>query len=271
MLKEDTNGNTGSEQKKEHIKKDHPDNKDRTLFCINIDTKCTEDILYELFLQAGPLENIIRKEDRNGNLICLIIYKHAQSCEYALNLFNGIQLFNMSLKVQLSQQPGQQGALNKRPPQAKNNYANLRHNRQSSSEQNTPSSSPINNKNMLPPHHNSQNQLAQQFNEFGTGAQFQNPYANDINRMVSNSNMGTWENQNNDNNHHQSRRNNNDNNNFNRNNDRGFSNDYNNRNNHNNQRNGSYDNRNQSRDHNNRNNDRQDDRSRSPLRKRNRF
>ncbi len=27
-------------------------NKDRTLFCINIDQKCTEDILYELFLQV---------------------------------------------------------------------------------------------------------------------------------------------------------------------------------------------------------------------------
>lgn len=29
-----------------------PDNKDRTLFCINIDAKCSEDILYELFLQV---------------------------------------------------------------------------------------------------------------------------------------------------------------------------------------------------------------------------
>ena len=26
--------------------------KDRTLFCINIDQKCTEDILYELYLQV---------------------------------------------------------------------------------------------------------------------------------------------------------------------------------------------------------------------------
>lgn len=27
--------------------------KDRTLFCINIDNNCTEDILYELFLQVN--------------------------------------------------------------------------------------------------------------------------------------------------------------------------------------------------------------------------
>ena len=29
--------------------------KDRTLFCINIDQRCTEDILYELFLQVSFL------------------------------------------------------------------------------------------------------------------------------------------------------------------------------------------------------------------------
>jgi hypothetical protein len=34
-------------------KQEQPDNKDRTLFCINIDKKCSEDILYELFLQVN--------------------------------------------------------------------------------------------------------------------------------------------------------------------------------------------------------------------------
>ena len=29
--------------------------KDRTLFCINIDQKCTENILYELFLQVNVI------------------------------------------------------------------------------------------------------------------------------------------------------------------------------------------------------------------------
>ena len=33
-------------------KRPEPENKDRTLFCINIDQRCTEDILYELFLQV---------------------------------------------------------------------------------------------------------------------------------------------------------------------------------------------------------------------------
>ncbi len=33
-------------------KRPEPENKDRTLFCININERCTEAILYELFLQV---------------------------------------------------------------------------------------------------------------------------------------------------------------------------------------------------------------------------
>lgn len=191
---------------------EQPDNKDRTLFCINIDKRCTEDILYELFLQAGPIENIIRKEDRNGNLICLIIYKYAESCEYAINILNGITLFNMSLKVQQSQQPGQGGGQSRR--QSTNNYQNIREsssrmNRQGSFDNQTPSASPIDSR-MRPPQQNLSNLMAQQFQavasaEFGTQSNMQNPYSDHINRSVgSNINFESNDNQNN----HQSRRNN---------------------------------------------------------------
>lgn len=44
----------------------------------------------------------MRKADKNGNLICLITYKHIQSCEYAISLFNGIKLFDKELKVKPS-------------------------------------------------------------------------------------------------------------------------------------------------------------------------
>jgi RNA recognition motif-containing protein len=33
--------------------------KDRTLFCVNIDEKCTEEILYELFLQVKFISNTV--------------------------------------------------------------------------------------------------------------------------------------------------------------------------------------------------------------------
>ncbi|RNA30385.1 RNA-binding 7 [Brachionus plicatilis] len=94
---------TNSQSKEQFIQSQ----KDRTLFCINIDQNCSEDILYELFLQVGPIDNIVRKADRNGNIIALITYKHIESCDYAIRLFNGIKLFNQSLKVQQSQPGGQ--------------------------------------------------------------------------------------------------------------------------------------------------------------------
>ncbi|CAF0968498.1 unnamed protein product [Brachionus calyciflorus] len=103
-----TNPETLLETKKANIQSQSKEQiiqsqKERTLFCINIDQNCSEDILYELFLQVGPIDNIIRKADRNGNIIALVTYKHVESCEYAIKLFNGIKLFNQSLKVQQSQ------------------------------------------------------------------------------------------------------------------------------------------------------------------------
>lgn len=80
-----------------------PSQKDRTLFVINFDERTTEDILYELFLQSGPIETIVRKPDRNGQLIALITYKNIESVDYAIKLFNDLYLFGQRLKVNLSQ------------------------------------------------------------------------------------------------------------------------------------------------------------------------
>lgn len=204
---------------------------------------------------------MIRKEDRNGNLICLIIYKHIKSCDYAVKIFNGITLFNMSLKVQLSQAPGT------RPTPAPNNYANSsnKDRRRMSLDQNAYISSP--NSAMLPPQQQQFSQLmSQQVQEFSSGNQFQNPYSDQINRSVSGSNLNFDEQQN----HHKSRRSAN----FNQNRDnRGYSNDNrrnysNNGNNYNHNRNGSNNQRQNSREN---KYDRSHDQSQSPQRKRNRF
>lgn len=115
--------------------------KDRTLFCINIDQKCSEDILYELFLQAGPLDNIVRKNDRNGKLICLITYKYQESCDYAIQLLNGIKLYGQSLKVQQSQQNTPNLPNNKSSSNLNNTSSSI----QNQSNTNTPNSTPYSN------------------------------------------------------------------------------------------------------------------------------
>src|SRR5579883_1848687 len=58
-------------------------------------------------IKAGPIENLVRKADRNGKLICLVTYKHLESCDYAIKVFNNIQLYNQPLRVQFSQNSSQ--------------------------------------------------------------------------------------------------------------------------------------------------------------------
>ena len=73
-----------------------------TIFVGNLDAKITEEILYELFLQAGPLKRVripidyrTKKQSRFG----FVTFKHVCSVEYAINLLNGITLFNSSLNI----------------------------------------------------------------------------------------------------------------------------------------------------------------------------
>ncbi|XP_012527802.1 RNA-binding protein 7 [Monomorium pharaonis] len=75
----------------------------RTLYCGNLSEKVTEDILYELFLQGGPVQKITIPKDRDGKQrsFGFITYKHTKSVEYALHLFDGTLLYNRTLNMKL--------------------------------------------------------------------------------------------------------------------------------------------------------------------------
>ncbi|XP_076295416.1 uncharacterized protein LOC143216347 [Lasioglossum baleicum] len=68
----------------------------RTLWCGNLSERVTEEILYELFLQGGPVQRVIIPKDRDGKqrTYGFITYKHINSVAYALDLFDGTLLFN---------------------------------------------------------------------------------------------------------------------------------------------------------------------------------
>jgi hypothetical protein len=61
--------------------------------------------------QAGPIDSIVRKSDKNGHLIALVTFKHVESVDYAVSLFNNILLFSLKLKVQHSQKTASQSQL----------------------------------------------------------------------------------------------------------------------------------------------------------------
>ncbi|XP_070535027.1 RNA-binding protein 7-like [Ptychodera flava] len=75
---------------------------DRTLWVGNLDPRTTEELLYELFVQAGPLIDVKIAKDKDGNKrnYAFIEYKHDISIPYTIQLMNGIRLFDRALNLQ---------------------------------------------------------------------------------------------------------------------------------------------------------------------------
>lgn len=66
-----------------------------------------------MFLQGGPLERVQIWKNRDGsqNTYGFIVYKHAMSVPYALNLFEGTTLYNRQLNLKVRQAPEQPSQL----------------------------------------------------------------------------------------------------------------------------------------------------------------
>ncbi|CAL1282483.1 unnamed protein product [Larinioides sclopetarius] len=77
------------------------DDKERVLYCGNLSERVTEDILYELFLQAGPLESVKIPKEKDGRQrnYGFITFKHAVSVPYSIALMDGLSLFGKSLHL----------------------------------------------------------------------------------------------------------------------------------------------------------------------------
>lgn len=78
------------------------DEADRTLFIRNLDTRVTEELLFELFLQAGPLVRTKIPKDSDGNqkTFGFAVYKHEVSVPYAMQLLNGTSLYGKTIQIQ---------------------------------------------------------------------------------------------------------------------------------------------------------------------------
>ncbi|XP_036598211.1 RNA-binding protein 7-like [Trichosurus vulpecula] len=75
---------------------------DRTLFVGNLDVKVTEELLFELFHQAGPVikVKIPKGKDDKPKQFAFVNFKHEVSVPYGMNLLNGIKLFGRPIKIQ---------------------------------------------------------------------------------------------------------------------------------------------------------------------------
>ena len=88
----------------ENVKKDDVDEEQlRTLWCGGLSEKVDEEILYELFLNAGPLERVTipkDKETKKQKNYGFIVFQHAESTKYAYDLLNGTELFRQPIRLQ---------------------------------------------------------------------------------------------------------------------------------------------------------------------------
>ncbi|EDW11008.1 RNA-binding protein 7 [Drosophila mojavensis] len=73
----------------------------RTLFCSNLDERVTEEILYEVFLQAGPIESARIPLDNTGRQrnFGFVTYQHKIAVPYAVELYQGLELFQKKLII----------------------------------------------------------------------------------------------------------------------------------------------------------------------------
>ncbi|XP_012260201.2 RNA-binding protein 7-like [Athalia rosae] len=85
----------------------------RTVWCGNLSEKVTEDLLYELFLQSGPIQKVSIPKDRDGKQRSygFVTFRHTISVPYALDLFKGTALFDRVLTMKTRNNI-------ERPPQA---------------------------------------------------------------------------------------------------------------------------------------------------------
>lgn len=78
-----------------------------TIFCGNLHEDVTEDILFELFLQAGPLRKVtIPQSNGKAKNFGFITFKHECSVTYAIELMGGVKLYGKPLRLQCRTQQG---------------------------------------------------------------------------------------------------------------------------------------------------------------------
>lgn len=87
------------------------------LYVGNLDPEVTEPILYELFIQVGPVKSLNVPKDRilrTHQGFGFVEFKTIEDAEYALKILRGVRLYSRTLKINKIETPAtskQQGAL----------------------------------------------------------------------------------------------------------------------------------------------------------------
>lgn len=77
-------------------------NQEATIYVGNLDHKVTEQLLFELFLQAGPVLHVHLPRDKVTNEhtgFGFVEFKNEEDADYSIKLLHMIKLYNRPIKV----------------------------------------------------------------------------------------------------------------------------------------------------------------------------
>jgi len=82
----------------------------RTLWVGNLENKVTDELIYELFLQAGPIERLVfptegEGEEKKHKGHAYIVFKHPESVQYSTQVMDGTTLFSELLSMKARSLP----------------------------------------------------------------------------------------------------------------------------------------------------------------------
>ncbi|KAJ4849190.1 Splicing factor 3B subunit 4 [Turnera subulata] len=82
-------------------------NQDATAYVGNLDAQVTEELLWELFVQAGPVVNVYVPKDRVTNLhqnYGFVEFRSEEDADYAIKILNMIKLYGKPIRVNKASQ-----------------------------------------------------------------------------------------------------------------------------------------------------------------------
>ena len=77
-------------------------NQDATLYIGNLDTRVSDEILWELFIQCGPLTNVhipIDKIKQEHPGFGFVEFKNEEDADYAVKVMHMVKLYGKPIKV----------------------------------------------------------------------------------------------------------------------------------------------------------------------------
>ena len=82
-------------------------NQEATIYVGNIDTKVNEDIVWEVFLQCGPIVNVHIPRDKITNEhqgYGFVEFKNEEDADYSIKILHMVKLFGKPIKVNKASQ-----------------------------------------------------------------------------------------------------------------------------------------------------------------------